>query len=65
MYTAFHVYGLSVLFSITGYLGIAFVLSLVKCFGALLAVTGMHFDTFFDKWRDEVREGNEWSEKMK
>ncbi|CAB4021628.1 Adenosine 3 -phospho 5 -phosphosulfate transporter 2, partial [Paramuricea clavata] len=32
-------YGLAVIFSLTGYLGIAFVLSLVKCFGALLAVT--------------------------
>ncbi|XP_046850137.1 adenosine 3'-phospho 5'-phosphosulfate transporter 2-like [Xenia sp. Carnegie-2017] len=34
-----HTYGLAIVFSFTGYLGIAFVLSLVKSFGALLAVT--------------------------
>ena len=33
-------YGLAFIFSITGYLGITFVLTLVRAFGALLAVTG-------------------------
>ena len=33
-------YGLAFIFSITGYLGITFVLTLIKAFGALLAVTG-------------------------
>lgn len=35
----FQAYGLSFLFSISGYLGITFVLTLIKAFGALLAVT--------------------------
>lgn len=33
-------YGLSFIFSVSGYLGITFVLTLIKAFGALLAVTG-------------------------
>lgn len=33
-------YGLAAAFSLTGYIGILFVLSLVKSFGALVAVTG-------------------------
>lgn len=33
-------YGYGLLFSISGYIGVAFVLSLVKAFGALIAVTG-------------------------
>lgn len=35
----FQAYGLSFIFSISGYLGITFVLTLIKAFGALLAVT--------------------------
>jgi hypothetical protein len=33
--------GLATVFSLTGYIGILFVLSLVKLFGALIAATGM------------------------
>lgn len=33
-------YGLSFIFSVSGYLGITFVLTLIKAFGALVAVTG-------------------------
>ena len=33
-------YGYAFIFSLTGYLGVNFVLNLVKSFGALLAVTG-------------------------
>ena len=33
-------YGYAVLFSFTGYLGISYVLTIVRMFGALLAVTG-------------------------
>lgn len=35
----FQKYGYSLLFSLSGYIGINFVLSLIQCFGALLAVT--------------------------
>ena len=34
-------YGYGFVFSLTGYLGVNVVLSLVKSFGALIAVTGM------------------------
>ena len=34
-------YGYGFIFSLTGYLGVNVVLSLVKSFGALIAVTGM------------------------
>ena len=37
-----HMYLMAALFSLTGYLGINFVLVLVRSFGALLAVTGIH-----------------------
>jgi len=33
-------FGLAFIFSFSGYLGITFVLTLVRVFGALLAVTG-------------------------
>ena len=36
----FRTYGYAFVFSLTGYLGVNFVLNLVKSFGALVAVTG-------------------------
>ena len=36
-----HMYLMAAVFSLTGYLGINFVLVLVRSFGALLAVTGI------------------------
>jgi hypothetical protein len=35
-------YGYGILFSVSGYLGVSIVLTLVKSFGALVAVTGRH-----------------------
>ena len=35
-------YGYAVMFSLSGYLGVNIVLTLVKSFGALVAVTGMY-----------------------
>ena len=37
-----HMYLMAAVFSLTGYLGINFVLVLVRSFGALLAVTGIY-----------------------
>ena len=48
-------YGYGFVFSLTGYLGVNVVLSLVKSFGALIAVTGMclnslHISTIYEKF---------------
>ena len=48
-------YGYGFVFSLTGYLGVNVVLSLVKSFGALIAVTGMclnslHIRTVYEKF---------------
>ena len=41
-------YGYAVIFSVTGYFGVNIVLSLVKNFGALMAVTGLVFSYIVD-----------------
>jgi hypothetical protein len=40
-------YGYAVLFSLTGYLGLNIVLTLVKSFGALVAVTSLNLNFLF------------------
>ena len=40
-------YGYAVLFSLSGYLGLYIVLTLVKSFGALIAVTGRLYVCFY------------------
>lgn len=42
-------YGYAFLFSLSGFLGVSFVLALIKLFDALVAVTGQ-FSNFFFFW---------------